>query len=191
VSGRVSKVSLQRFGRRSTLRVTVGEGASSIPAIFFNQLAPEAVRGRRGGRARGKGRRLPRAGPRLAEVGSPDRPRRDRVDEPVYPLAEGLGQDLVRRLCAEAARRSADLVRDPLDAADLELLGLPPLPRAIAEVHAPSSEESFRAPAAASPRAAPEAPNQVAARRASARSRARVVVDDLVHERSSAACRSG
>jgi ATP-dependent DNA helicase RecG len=188
VSGRVSKVSLQRYGRRSTLRVTIGEGMDSIPALFFNQPWLRK-RFELGSEIEVSGRVVDSRGPALAspKIGSPDRPlAASGAIEPVYPLADGLGQELMRRLCTEAARRSASLVPEPLALADLERLRLPPLPRAIAEVHAPTTEASF---AAARRRIALEPllrlQAQVAARRrARAAAHARVaVVDEEMHAR--------
>ncbi len=125
--------------------MTIGEGEDSIPALFFNQPWLKK-RFELGSVVEVSGRVVDSRGPALAspKIGSTERPLAAAgAIEPVYPMAEGLGQDLVRRLCAEAARRSASLVTEPLPSEDLERLGLPPLPRAIAEVHAPSTEASF------------------------------------------------
>src|SRR5262249_26070412 len=55
------------------------------------------------------------------------------------------GQEFLRRICREAARVGAGSFAEPLAGEDLEHLGLPPLHRAIADVHMPSSVESFEA----------------------------------------------
>jgi ATP-dependent DNA helicase RecG len=147
VSGSVARVSLQRYGRRSTLRVTVEDGTGSIVALFFNQ-AWLRTRFMIGKGVEVRGRVVDMKGPALASprVGSLEKPlAAPGTLAPVYPLTEGLGQDFVRRLCREAALRCAHLVPELLPAADLARLGLMSLPRAVAEVHAPSSVEAFEA----------------------------------------------
>ena len=168
--------------------MTIGNGEDSIPALFFNQPWLRK-RFELGSEVEVSGTVVDSRGPALVSprIGSLERPLADAgAIEPVYPLAEGLGQDLVRRLCAEAARRSASLVTEPLPPEDLERLRLPSLPCAIAEVHAPSTEASF---AAARRRIALEPllrlQAQVAARRrARMGARARVaVIDEEAHAR--------
>jgi ATP-dependent DNA helicase RecG len=147
IAGVVTRIALQRYGRRSTLRVVVEDGGSSIPCLYFNQpwlrrrfAVGEAVEL--------SGRVVDSRGPAIASprVASKERPLEGPGSLlPVYSLADGLGQDLVRRLCADAARLAAGSVREPLEEAALARLELPPLPRAIAEVHSPSSPEAFEA----------------------------------------------
>jgi ATP-dependent DNA helicase RecG len=85
-----------------------------------------------------------------------------------------------------AARLSADRVHEPLNDEDLRRLGLPPLPRAIAEVHAPSTLETFEA---ARRRLALEPflrlQSQIAARRRSrlASKALACPVDEVTHDR--------
>jgi len=145
VSGRISRIGLQRFGRRSTLRLTLEDETGSIVALFFNQPWLR-WRFRVGQEVELRGRMVDARGPALAspKVGSREKPLSEPgILVPLYPLADGLGQELVRRVCGVAARRSAATVVEPLSAEDLAGLGLPPLPRAIAEVHSPSSAPAF------------------------------------------------
>ena len=147
IAGKVARVALQRYGRRSTLRVTVEDASGSIVALFFNQPWLRK-RFEVGSEIELHGRVVDAKGPALAapRIGTPEKPLAGAgTIEPVYPLADGLGQDLVRRLCTEAVARCADRLAEPLAGEELERLRLPALPRAAAEVHAPSSPEAFEA----------------------------------------------
>ncbi|HEV8114120.1 MAG TPA: ATP-dependent DNA helicase RecG [Planctomycetota bacterium] len=147
VAGRVARIALQRFGRRSTLRITVDDDSGSIVALFFNQPWLRR-RFQVGEEIELRGRVVDARGPALAspKLGSKEKPlSAPGALTPHYPLTDGLGQELVRRLCADAARAHADRIAEPLAAADLARLSLPPLPRAVAEVHAPSSATAFEA----------------------------------------------
>lgn len=147
VAGKVVRVGLQRYGRRSTLRVTIEDLTGSIVLLFFNQPWLR-TRFAIGSEIEVRGRVVDAKGPAIAapKLGSAEKPlASEGTIEPIYPLADGLGQELVRRLCVEAVRRCADRLAEPLDADELERLRLPALPRAAAEVHAPSSPEAFEA----------------------------------------------
>ena len=147
VAGKVVRIGLQRFGRRSTLRVTIEDLTGSIVALFFNQPWLRQ-RFAIGSEIEIRGRVVDSKGPAIAapKLGSAEKPLASvGTIEPIYPLADGLGQELVRRLCAEAVRRCAEQLAEPLAPAELSLLGLPALPRAAAEVHAPSSPAAFDA----------------------------------------------
>src|SRR6185503_2585101 len=62
-----------------------------------------------------------------------------------YPSTEGLGQAFLRATVAAALAEHAGLLQEPLSAAALLRLGLPALPEAVRELHAPSSEAGFLA----------------------------------------------
>ena len=147
VAGKVVRVTLQRYGRRSTLRVTIEDPTGSIVALFFNQPWLR-TRFAVGSEIEVRGRVVDSRGPAIAapKLGTAEKPlASEGAIEPIYPLADGLGQEMLRRLCLEAVSRCADRLAEPLDAAELARLGLPALPRAAAEVHAPSSPETFEA----------------------------------------------
>ncbi|MFN0009942.1 MAG: ATP-dependent DNA helicase RecG [Planctomycetota bacterium] len=147
VAGKVVRVGLQRYGRRSTLRVTIEDATGSIVALFFNQPWLR-TRFAVGSEIELHGRVVDSKGPAIAapKLGSAEKPLASAgTIEPIYPLADGLGQDFVRRLCVEAVRRCADQLTEPIQQEELDRLRLPSLPRAAAEVHAPSSPEAFEA----------------------------------------------
>jgi len=147
VAGRVARVSLQRYGRRSTLRVTIEDPTGSIVALFFNQPWLR-TRFAVGSEIELHGRVVDSKGPAIAapKLGSAEKPLSSAgTIEPIYPLADGLGQEFVRRSCVEAVRRCADQLTETLEPIELERLRLPSLPRAAMEVHAPSSPEAFEA----------------------------------------------
>jgi ATP-dependent DNA helicase RecG len=152
VTGNVTRVGLQRFGRRSTLRVTVEDPTGSIVALFFNQPWLR-TRFAIGSEVEFHGRVVEPAVARSKlpallspRVGSKEKPlASEGAVEPIYPLADGLGQALLRRLCQEAVRRCASRLGEPLEASELARLGLPALPVAVAEVHAPTSPARFEA----------------------------------------------
>jgi len=134
-------------GRRSLVRVTVADDTGSIDALFFNQpwMAERFVKG---ARFTFRGRVVDAKGPALASprVGSEEKPLPAPGSHvPVYPLAEGLSQDLVRRLCREVLERCEGEPADPLAGDVLAELELVALPDAVSDLHRPASSEAFAA----------------------------------------------
>jgi len=147
VAGSVERVRFSRFGRRRSLvRVRVSDGTAALDALFFNQpwLRDSLAVGRevelcgkvaeaRGGvalvspRTGSDGRPLPAPG----------------SFEPEYPTVRGLGQDFLRELFRGAAARFGARLVERLPADVLARLGLPGLPQAVGEVHAPRDPERF------------------------------------------------
>jgi ATP-dependent DNA helicase RecG len=147
VRGRVARLSLARFGRRSILRAHVEDGAASVTARFFNQpwqrrqLAVGAEVELWGTlSARGE---LALDGPRLGSAASPLPPAG--TLRAVHPALDGFSADFVGRLCRAASEIAAPLERERLPAELLARLDLPPLPEALAEQHAPRSPARFAA----------------------------------------------
>lgn len=145
VRGRVTRISLQRFGGRSTLRVTLADESGELAALFFNQpwlrhqfaVGAELVLRGRIGRSRGPALLSPRFGKAerpLAPAGSISL---------VYPSVEGLSGErisvLVRELCAQLASEIEERVPAEL-LAQRDLL---PLDEAVRVAHAPPSLELF------------------------------------------------
>ncbi len=56
---------------------------------------------------------------------------------PIYPLTEGLGQNLISRLCQQAIERMGQIEFELLPASLLEQIGLPPLNESIRFMHQP------------------------------------------------------
>ena len=146
VDGTVERTHLVRMGgRRSLLRVTIADETGSIDAVFFNQPWM-AERFLKGDPFRLRGKVVDAKGPALASprVGTEEKPLPEPGSlVPIYPLAEGLSQDFVRKLCAEAVARCASELSEPLTDEVLERFQLVPLTEAVRELHAPSSEEAF------------------------------------------------
>jgi ATP-dependent DNA helicase RecG len=150
VCGELRGLRLFRRGwRRSVLSLELVDGSGSIRALFFNQpwlferLRALAAAGKRvelSGRVGASGGEPALLAPRLL-VDPPERSETRLL--PVYPLTEGIGQDLLRRIAREAAGAWAGSLLEPLPRAALERLGLPPLPEAVRELHAPGSREAF------------------------------------------------
>jgi ATP-dependent DNA helicase RecG len=115
LAGTVSRVALQRFGRRSTLRVTLADPSGSIVALFFNQ-AWLRTRFPIGSEVEFHGRVVDSRGPAIASprVGSPKKPLAEEGSiVPLYPLTDGIGQELLHRLCVEAVRRCGERLPRP------------------------------------------------------------------------------
>jgi ATP-dependent DNA helicase RecG len=147
VSGKVQRVSLNRFGRRTTVRVNVADASGSIVALFFNQpwMRKHFTVG---DEVELRGRVVDSHGPALAspKVGSAAKPLAAAgTIVPRYATIGGLGQELVRKLCCAAADACASRVIDPLPAGALARHGLVPLSRAVVDAHRPPSAEAFEA----------------------------------------------
>jgi ATP-dependent DNA helicase RecG len=147
VAGRVRRIALTRFGRRTTVRVTVADASGSIVALFFNQpwmrkhLAVEQDVELRGRVVDSKGPALasPKIGTSAKPLSAPG------IIVPHYPTADGIGEERMRRWCRETARACADRIVDPLPEDARVAHGLVPLARAIAGVHEPRSADEFDA----------------------------------------------
>jgi ATP-dependent DNA helicase RecG len=147
VAGRVQRLTLNRFGRRSTVRLALADETGSINALFFNQpwmrkhvavgdaieLAGRVVDSR--------GPAL--VSPKLGSAAKPLAPPGTLV--PLYPTGDGAGQEFMRKLCRAAARAHAARIADPLPPDVLATWKLVPLARAIADAHDPRSSDDFEA----------------------------------------------
>ena len=143
VAGRVRNVRVFRRGRqRSTLRVALEDDSGHIDLLFFNQpwLRERFRQGEplvcEGVVTDGAAIGTPRLVPAGEEPGRP---------ETLYPLTEGIGQDLLHNLCRAAIDRFATALREPLDVQELATLGLPVLSDAVRAVHLAEDAESFEA----------------------------------------------
>ncbi len=153
VRGRLRALRRHRGGRgRSLVRARLEDGEASIDVLFFNQpWQHERLGGliAAGAEVELSGRvAATRTGPALAtpRLGTAEKP----LEPPgellcVYPSTEGLGQPFLRAAIASALAEHADLLAEPLPAGVLARLGLPPLPAAVRELHAPSGEQAFLA----------------------------------------------
>ncbi len=145
VRGRVTRVSLQRFGGRSTLRVTLADASGEVTALFFNQPwlrhqfavgAELALRGRLG-HSRGPVLLSPR-------FGKPDRPLAPSGSITlVYPSVDGLSAERIGALVRELSARLCASVEEHVPAEQLAARDLPPLHDAVRIAHAPESLELF------------------------------------------------
>jgi len=146
VAGTILRTSLARFGRRSILRVVLEDPTGRIEARFHNQPWLQ--------RALAVGARLDILGVLDGSPAGFTSPRIGREGKPlpsagtlalVYPALGGLSGDFVAGLCREAALRCAADEPEPVARADLDLLGVPPLPRALLDLHAPATVAGFEA----------------------------------------------
>jgi ATP-dependent DNA helicase RecG len=147
IAGRVERVSLQRFGRRTTVRVGVADASGTIVALFFNQ---PWIRKRFavGDEVELRGRVVDSRGPALAspKIGSSSKPlAAPGTIVPQYPTTDGVGQEIMQKLCRAAVDACAARLVDPLPLEALAAYHLAPLPRAVADVHRPSTAEAFDA----------------------------------------------
>ncbi|MBL8863162.1 MAG: DEAD/DEAH box helicase [Planctomycetes bacterium] len=146
VRGTLERTSLARFGRRSILRLRLADASGRVEARFHNQpwLQRQLTVGSEVellGALEGSPAGF--VGPR---VGTAERP----LPAPgalrvVHPALPGLSAEFLGGLCREAARREAAREPEPVPAEVLARLGAPPLPRALADLHAPTSIGSFEA----------------------------------------------
>jgi ATP-dependent DNA helicase RecG len=147
VEGTVEKTSLQRFGKRSTFRVTVRDDTGSIVALFYNQPWMQK-RFTVGDRVTLRGKVLVRKELALhsPKIGSSAKPLPSAGElTPTYPAAEGVSSAVVAKLVRIALERCTEEIQDPIDARALARFGVPPLAQAVRDLHAPSSMEAFLA----------------------------------------------
>ena len=145
--GEVTRRRFHRFGRRSTLRLTVAADESELEVVYHNQPW-QRERFEKGARYTFAGEvSASDQGPLVvsprAAAGEHSLP----IDRwaPVYGTTEGLGQELLRGLVGQAIERAAGELRETLAPALLARLELPPLSQAVLELHDPQSPASFLA----------------------------------------------
>jgi ATP-dependent DNA helicase RecG len=145
VRARVRVWRFSRFGRRSLLRVALCDDSGTADALFFNQPWLRE-RFRKDQEVELLARVVDAKGPalavtRLAPEGGELPPAGALT--PVYAAPAGMTSEALARLIAQARERYGALVGESLDPARLERLGLLELPRAVAELNAPSSAAQF------------------------------------------------
>ncbi len=150
VVGSLRALRLFRAGRRrSVLSLDVVDESGALRVLFFNQpwlferLRALAAGGKRvelEGRV-GRTKQGPALlAPRLLE--DPPAEREERL-VPQYPSGAGIGQELMKRLIAQALERADELVPERLPAEVRSRLELAPLPAAVRTVHRPVSRAEF------------------------------------------------
>jgi ATP-dependent DNA helicase RecG len=133
------------------LALDVVDETGSLRALFFNQ--PWLAERLRALSAAGKRVELvgriasTKQGPALFAPRLVEDPPEERAAElvPVYPLTDGLSQEFLRRLLADALARFGSLLEERLPRTVLDAHGLPRLEAAVRALHAPASPEEFRA----------------------------------------------
>jgi len=143
--GTITRVALQRFGGRSTLRLTLADETGELPVLFFNQpwlrktlAVGSAVQfsGRLGG-----ARTLALVSPR---IGTAEKPLAAAgTVELDYPAVEGLSSAALGRLARSSAARLAHQLADPLPEEFRARHALCALGEAAARVHAPADAAEF------------------------------------------------
>lgn len=147
VAGRIEKASLQRFGKRSTLRVVVADDTGRVTALFFNQ-AWLLKRMRIGETLQLRGKIGDRADPKLSspKIGSSEKPLHGATEIATeYPAPAGMSSSFVAGLVRKIAGEHADLIHDPVDSKLLAKHALPSLRDAVRDMHEPRSETALSA----------------------------------------------
>jgi ATP-dependent DNA helicase RecG len=148
IAGLVRSKTFYRSGRRrSVLRVAIADPSGAMDIVFFNQPWLRE-RFAKGGSIRVHGRVVDSKGPALAATRLESDARA--LPEPgslvaTYPSTEGISQGFLRELCRAAARRFAERLVEPLPEEELSRLELPPLPRAVRDLHEPADLARFEA----------------------------------------------
>ncbi|MFQ5749179.1 MAG: hypothetical protein ACE5H3_06970, partial [Planctomycetota bacterium] len=146
VAATVRGAALWRRGRRSLLRVRLEDATGRLEAFFFNQpwLKANFPAGRQlvldGRVSLKKGPVL--LSPRVADAGR----KTEQGLVPVYPCPEGVSPGLLPRALGAAFALGLE-IPELLPPALLRLAGVPPLPRALADLHRPRNPASVRAAA--------------------------------------------
>lgn len=145
-SGVVDKRRFVRFGRRSSLRLTIADGEVELEVVFFNQPW-QRERFNKGERytfagqvsASAKGKVV--IAPQFAE-GQDSLP----VDRwiPVYGTTEGVGQELLRSLTRLALEAVAGDFEEFLDREQLAQIDACSLSESIETLHRPKTREDFQ-----------------------------------------------
>ncbi len=146
VAGRIERTSLARFGRRSVFRLRLADGTGHVEARFHNQpwLQRQLVVGQSielAGTLDGSPPGF--TGPRVGTIERP-LPVAGTLT-PVHPALAGLSSDFVRGLCRAAAVSAAEDEVEPVPPEELERLSVPPLSRALRDLHVPASTPEFEA----------------------------------------------
>jgi ATP-dependent DNA helicase RecG len=145
--GTVTRRRFKRFGRRSTLRLSVADEGAELEVVYYNQPwqrerfekgAVHTFAGSVTSSDKGPLVIAPRSAPGAASL-EPER------WMPVYGTLEGVGQELLRGLVRQALERAAGDLEELLGPGRLAALGLPTLPEAVRELHAPSGPQNFEA----------------------------------------------
>lgn len=149
IEGEVTAMRMFRQGgRRSTLRIGVSDGTASIDALFFNQPWLRELFDK-GDTVELMGSLVnTKSGPALVtpRIGRQDKPLPEPgALEPIYPLVDGVGQDYLRGLILDAMDQFGESLKETLSEAQLESLGFPTLPKAVASLHRPTSEAAYGA----------------------------------------------
>ncbi|MDZ4773794.1 MAG: ATP-dependent DNA helicase RecG [Planctomycetota bacterium] len=142
LAGRIEKASLQRFGKRSTVRVVVTDDTGTVTALFFNQ-AWLLKRMRVGETLQLRGKIGDAADPKLSspKIGASASPLHGANEIAVeYRAPEGVSSAFVAKLVRSIARQYGDRIVDPVDPQLLAKHGLPSLTAAVRDMHEPSSD---------------------------------------------------
>ena len=149
VRGRLSGVRHSRLGgKRSLVRLRFEGHGAELEALLFNQpwLAKQLSQGLELELVGVPGLEGSRCVLRAQALGTHESPLPAAGTlEPRYAAIEGVGAALLARSCRELARRLAGQLDDPLPARLLAKLELPPLCRALQQLHEPSSRAHFEA----------------------------------------------
>jgi len=146
-SGTVARHRFSRFGRRSTLRLTIADGEQELEVVYYNQ--PWQRERFAKGETHTFAGRVTRSDKGPLVVAPRSAPGADSLPvdrwEPVYGTTEGLGQELLRGWVREATERAGDGLAEHLEAALLARLELPALPEAVRALHEPADPAEFLA----------------------------------------------
>ena len=143
--GTIEKHRFQRFGRRSTLRLTVARDGEAIEVVYFNQPW-QRERFRKGSEYSFAGRVTHSdKGALVISPQSAEGPNSLPTDRwfCVYGVTAGLGQELVRSLMQSALERVRGELTETLAPDVLAELELPPLESALIELHAPTTLAAY------------------------------------------------
>ena len=145
IEGSVESRRLNRFGRRSSVRLLVSDGDAEIEVVYFNQpwQLERFVKGEHytfAGRVS-----VSKKGPVLVSPRSAEGAGALVADRwlPVYALTEGIGLEFLRGLLERTVELLAASLVETLPAEMLERLDLPPLAEAVPTLHQPEGPEAF------------------------------------------------
>ena len=137
-------------GRKHMLSVKVGDGTGYVEVVFWNQpfRAKTYAQGMVvavAGRFERRAGKLQASGNAIVETirGDDDGVHTGRII-PIHPATEGVSATMIRRYVHSALRRFGTSVEEPLPSAVVERLKLPPRGEAIAEMHFPTSRDSWK-----------------------------------------------
>ncbi len=148
ITGTVMEVDEKNTGTgRSLLGVLVKQGNHYLRAIWFNAsyMRRKLRVGQRfmfSGTVRSSGQRWEMAHPQVEHVATEDGVPAGRI-LPVYPLTEGMGQGLMRRIVADTVDSFSDAVDEVFPQDYLQTHDLRPIHGALREIHRPTSREEL------------------------------------------------